>query len=212
MRYRFAVLGPKVRVPWRLRASHGVAALRTIEGSVDAGLIGDTVVVTPADRTNWSVTLTSNGKVFEYRVFEPRIDWRLDFFSWSDSAAAMRTRLPLPEGPPTPGPSVRSQSKLDLMWYRPPKPFSFLPNNHWGIDARGVVELPPGTYSLRTISDDAVRVWIDGVLAIDNWTPHESQVDYAPISSGTHNLRVEYRQVDGWVELRLEIAVVRPLS
>ena len=65
--------------------------------------------------------------------------------------------------------------------------------------------LPAGTYSVRTISDDAVCVWIDGALAIDAWTPHESQVDYAPITTGEHKLRVEYRQVDGWVELRLDI-------
>jgi hypothetical protein len=48
-------------------------------------------------------------------------------------------------------------------------------------------------------------VWVDEKLVIDNWTPHESQVDYAPIQSGTHKLRVEYRQVDGWVELRFDI-------
>jgi nitrous oxidase accessory protein NosD len=205
VRYRFVALGPKLRVPWRLRASHGVAALRTTAGSAGAGLIGDTVVVTPSDQTDWMVRLTSHGMLFGYEVFEPKIDWRLDFFSWSDSAAAGQTPLILPEGAPTPGPSVRSPSRLDLMWYRPPQPFSFLPHDHWGIEARGVVDLVPGTYSVRTISDDAVRVWVDGVLAIDNWTPHESQVDYAPLPAGKHDLRVAYRQVDGWVELRADI-------
>ncbi|OYW03117.1 MAG: hypothetical protein B7X11_03455, partial [Acidobacteria bacterium 37-65-4] len=56
----------------------------------------------------------------------------------------------------------------------------------------------------RTISDDAVRVWVDGKLAIDDWAPHESVVDHAPLAGGRHRLRVEYYQVDGWVELRLD--------
>ena len=91
------------------------------------------------------------------------------------------------------------------MWYRPPAAYAFLPQSHWSLKATGTVTLEPGTYSLRTISDDAVRVWIDGALAIDDWTPHESQVDYAPLSAGTHELRVEYRQLDGWVELRVDV-------
>jgi parallel beta-helix repeat protein len=193
VRYRFAALGPKLRVPWRLRASHGVAALRTIEGSAGAGLIGDTVVVTPSDRSDWSLTLTSNGKRFEYEVFEPKIDW------------AVRFSVDSPAAPEAPGPPARGQPRLDLMWYRPPPRFSFLPQRNWSLQASGTVTLPPGSYSLRTISDDAVRVWIDGVLAIDDWTPHESRVDYAPIATGRHDLRVEYRQVDGWVELRVDI-------
>jgi hypothetical protein len=48
-------------------------------------------------------------------------------------------------------------------------------------------------------------VWIDDKLAIDNWKPHESVVDRAAIRPGKHRLRVEYYQVDGWVELRVEI-------
>jgi hypothetical protein len=30
-------------------------------------------------------------------------------------------------------------------------------------------------------------------------------VDHAPLAGGKHRLRVEYYQVDGWVELRLDI-------
>jgi alpha-L-fucosidase len=71
------------------------------------------------------------------------------------------------------------------------------------------VELPAGRYRLQTISDDAVRVWVDGRLAIDAWEPHESRVDEVRISGGRHELVVEYFQVDGWVELSLDIQPVR---
>jgi parallel beta-helix repeat protein len=181
-----AVLGPAGS--WRVVARRGISNL-----SKTAGRIGDTLVVTPAPDSmgDWDVTLESNGSRFSYGRFEPPIEWDLKFL---DSA-----------GVASPAATPRGTPRLDLMWYRPPRAFANLPQSHWSLEATGTVNLPPGTYSLRTISDDAVRVWVDGALVIDAWTPHESQVDYAPLAAGRHELRVEYLQVDGWVELRLDI-------
>ena len=46
---------------------------------------------------------------------------------------------------------------------------------------------------------------LDGRLVIDNWDLHGTEVDYASLGGGTHELRVQYFQVDGWAELRLDI-------
>ena len=192
-RYRLAVLGPRPE-RWRLLVSRGVTQI-----APTTGFVGDTILVTPESRGDWSVTLVSGGRRFGYTRFQPRIDWAVGFFTWTDSTNFFKQRLgdSLADVPPTP--------RLDYEWYRPPRGFRGLPQSKWSLRATGSVTLPGGTYSLRTISDDAVRVWVDSVLVIDNWTPHESEVDYAPLSPGTHNLRVEYRQVDGWVELRVDI-------
>jgi parallel beta-helix repeat protein len=181
-----ATLGPAGT--WRVVSKRGVAGL-----SKESGRIGDTIAVTPEASSigDWELVLQSRGQRFSYGRFEPPIEWDVRFL---DSA-----------GVASPAATPRGTPRLDLMWYRPPRTFSFLPRSHWSLEATGTVTLPPGKYSIRTISDDAVRVWIDGTLAIDAWTPHESQVDYAPLAAGRHELRVEYRQVDGWVELRLDI-------
>ena len=183
---RLVTLGPAGR--WRLVSLRGVATL-----SRAVGRIGDTIGVVPRrDSTgDWEIMLESGGTRFSYARFEPRIDWSVRF---SDSS-----------GVTSPAATPRGLPRLDFMWYRPPAAYKDLPQRHWSLEATGTVVLPPGTYSLRTISDNAVRVWIDGTLAIDAWTAHESQVDYAPLTAGKHDLRVEYRQVDGWVELRLDI-------
>jgi hypothetical protein len=81
-----------------------------------------------------------------------------------------------------------------------------LPNDHIALVAEGVVDLSRGNFVLRTISDDGVRVWVDGKLLIDRWDIHESLVDEAPITGGRHKLRVEYFERTGWAELRVEIA------
>jgi alpha-L-fucosidase len=50
-----------------------------------------------------------------------------------------------------------------------------------------------------------VRVWVDGKQVIDHWTAHESAIDHAAITSGHHRLKVEYYELTGFAELRLEI-------
>lgn len=174
---RLRTLGPFG--PWRVVDTRGIAAVSSRSGN-----IGDTLSVTPANNSldDWEITLESKGQRFSYGRFEPAIAWTV--------------RL---------GDSTLTWPRLDLMWYRPPKRLGYIPQASWSLEARGSVNLPAGEYSIRTISDDAIRVWVDSVLVIDNWTPHESVVDYAPLAAGKHDLRVEYRQVDGWVELRLDI-------
>jgi parallel beta-helix repeat protein len=176
---RLAILGPVGK--WRMVSQRGIASV-----SKESGRIGDSIVVTPRPDSmgDWAITLESKDKRFSYERFEPRVAWLVTF----DAGAVSR-----------------DQSRLDFMWYRPPPAYAFLPQSNWSLRATGAVDLPPGEYSIRTISDDAVRVWVDTTLVIDNWAPHESQVDYAPLAPGQHELRVEYRQVDGWVELRLDI-------
>jgi hypothetical protein len=38
------------------------------------------------------------------------------------------------------------------------------------------------TYTFSTTSDDGVRLWVDGVLLVDEWTRHSRQVDSGTIA------------------------------
>ncbi len=203
---RLAVLGPEGR--WRVVERRGLAAL-----SANSGAIGDTILVTPVPGpgADWRLELESGGVRFGYGRFEPATLWRVRAVAWSDSTDP-RTRpeafaLHLPSGPAILDTTL---PRLDLMWYRPGLG---LPEERWALTASTPIELPRGgPYTLRTISDDAVRVWVDGRLVIDRWTPGESRVDHAEIAPGRHDLRVAYFQVDGWVELRVEVVRGSPRS
>ena len=98
---------------------------------------------------------------------------------------------------------TRQVPRLDYLWYRPT--IAGVPQQRFAVVATGTVTLGAGSYTLRTISDDGVRVWVDGRLAIDAWSPHESRVDGVALGVGRHELRVEYYQLTGWTELRLDI-------
>ena len=196
---RLMVLGSAAR--WGVAASHGVSRV-----SARLGRTGDTIVVTPKPDSlgDWGLTLeVRNRGRFSYEHFEPAIDWNARFFVWTDSTDP-RTKpdafQALLGGSAT---LTRHEPRLDYEWYRPT--ISGLPLEHWALEAQGTVTLGPGDFTIRTISDDAVRVWVDGKLAIDDWTPHESVVDHAPLTEGPHTLKVQYFQLDGWTELRLDI-------
>jgi parallel beta-helix repeat protein len=211
---RLRTLGPSGA--WKVTTRQGIASL-----SPTSGRIGDTIVVTPArDSTgDWRLGLEYRGGVtvspsgmtlpagrprpFSYGRFEPVLDWTVRFWAWSDSTdlrrdsfafATVRAGKPLLD---------RRLGRLDFQWYRPQ--LQGLPLERWALEAHASVTLPAGSYQLRTISDDGLRLWVDGKLVIDRWTVHESAVDVAPLAAGQHDLQVQYFQADGWTELRVEI-------
>jgi mannan endo-1,4-beta-mannosidase len=98
---------------------------------------------------------------------------------------------------------ARQVPRLDFMWFRPTIPE--LPQARFAVEAEGRVALPPGEYTLRSLSDDGIRIWVDGRLVIDNWDLHGTEVDYASLTGGSHDIRVRYFQIEGWAELRLDI-------
>ena len=212
---RLAVLGPEGR--WRMTGRRGLASV-----SATSGQTGDTLVVTPTEGAegDWRVELEYTGAAtvsprgvpsgagvpvpFAFERFEPVGRWGARIFTWPDSAgdpqvapAAFQAML---EGAPALNMTLL---RLDWQWYRPQ--VEGIPQERWAAVATADVTVPEGTYSLRMISDDGARLWVDGELAIDQWAPHGSEVAYAPIAPGGHTLRVEYYQLGGWVELRVDV-------
>lgn len=51
-----------------------------------------------------------------------------------------------------------------------------------------------GTYHFKATYDDGMRVWVDGVLLIDDWSsgPARTNMKRHTMSSGEHDIRVEY--------------------
>jgi hypothetical protein len=182
--------------------------------------MGDTIRVTPHPDSvgNWQLVLqytgvgtttsrgiSAAGSVpvrFSYGRYEPRVAWQVKAWAWPDSLDPRREgnwqRL-------TSAPRLfdRTWPRLDIMWYRPT--IAELPQARFAFEATGSVSLPAGDHTLRTISDDGIRVWVDGKLVIDNWDLHGSEIDYAPLTGGSHEIRVQYFQIEGWAELRLDV-------
>lgn len=104
---------------------------------------------------------------------------------------------------------VRYDPAIDFDWGHN-KPDDGLPVDHFSVRWTATMYLEGGRYQFRTYSDDGVRLWVDGNLLIDQWRNQPATLNIAEIdlSSGEHNLRVEYYENIGiaiamvwWVRL-----------
>jgi hypothetical protein len=66
--------------------------------------------------------------------------------------------------------------------------------DNFSVRWTGKVEaVETGNYTFQTISSDGVRLWINGVLVVNNWTNHAAQSDNSPVITLTGNQRYTVR-------------------
>ncbi|MEU8954809.1 alpha-L-fucosidase [Streptomyces sp. NPDC048518] len=102
---------------------------------------------------------------------------------------------------------TRTDATLNHAWKYTGSPDAAIPADRFSVRWTGsVVPRRSETYTLTTVSDDMARVWIDGKLVIDSWTPHEPKIDKAQVkltAGKRHAVRVEYAEQTGEAHLRL---------
>jgi hypothetical protein len=210
---KLRVLGPPGN--WKVASVRGAA----IEPS--AGRVPGVITVTPAagNLVDWDVQLTYTGAAvvgprgqtaaagapyaFGYSRFFVPAEWRVRYFTFDESSrpdsspdAFSRVLAAAP---------AKTETRQQLDYMSGGAIAEGLPRDRVALVAEAEVDLPPGPYTLRTISDDGIRVWMDGERIVDRWTPHESAVDAVPVTGGRRRFKVEYYEVGGFAELRFEI-------
>jgi nitrous oxidase accessory protein NosD len=210
---RLRVLGPAGE--WK------VASVRGATLSPQSGSTGAEITVTPGSASvlDYAIALEYRGAEvtsprgaktpagqpyrFEFSRFFAPVVWRVRFFEYTDAAdpvkqpaafARLLAGAPLKEV---------TTDRLDYISGRSLE--EGVARDRFALAAEGTAELPPGDYVLTLISDDAARVWMDGKILIDAWTPHESEVHTAPVPGGRHTFKVEYYEIGGFAELRFDI-------
>ncbi|HPF12735.1 MAG TPA: right-handed parallel beta-helix repeat-containing protein [Planctomycetota bacterium] len=80
--------------------------------------------------------------------------------------------------------------------------------DHFGVLAETDWVLPAGQWRLETLSDDGIRVYVDGALLIDRWTHHGTtpdQADWDQEQDGSVRVRIECFELTGAARLRCEL-------
>ncbi len=93
---------------------------------------------------------------------------------------------------------TRIDSHVDRIWINDAPVQELLPDNY-SVRWTGWLKAPvPGDYTMAVISDDGVRLWIDGRLVIDDWNGHLPTRNEAPLrlDEMPHELRLEYHEVN----------------
>lgn len=204
------VLGPPGG--WRLVSVRGGRVSRTV------GRVPGEVVLTPAgagvdvdlrleyvggEVTSPRGAVTPPGAPvrFGYRLFEPAGNWSVRAWTFTpdsdpiDAPDAFARVLRAPPAKSERAPRLEYLGSRALM--------TGLPNDRVAMRAERDVTLPPGSHEMVVISDDGVRVWVDGRLVLDRWDVHGSVVDRVPLTGGRHRIRLDYFEMTGWAELHV---------
>jgi len=210
---KLRVLGPAGE--WKVASVRG-ATVEPQSGRVPAVV---TVTPAPARLVDLDVQLTYTGAAvvgprgqavragapytFGYARFFVPIDWNVRYFAFDE--AGRPDRAPGGLAGVSGGTPAKTERRDRLDYMSGGAIADGLPRDRVALVAEGDVDLPPGQYVVRTISDDGVRVWMDEERIIDRWTPHESAIDTAPITGGKRRFKVEYYELGGFAELRFDI-------
>ena len=207
------VLGPQGE--WKVLSARGATL------SPSSGFVYREVVVTPTSTSpvDFTVTVEYRGAevvsprgertpagtpyTFSYSRFFAPIDWTIKFFEYGDATDPVKQPAgfaTLLAGTPA---KVVTATRFDYISGRALE--AGVSRDRFAISAQGTTTLPGGDYILQVISDDGVRVWMDGAMMLDDWTPHESKVSRVAIAGGTHRFKVEYYDATGFAELRFDI-------
>jgi hypothetical protein len=87
-------------------------------------------------------------------------------------------------------------------------PGSGVTSNNFSARWSGRVLAPAtGTYRFQAVSDDGIRLWVNGVQLINNWTAHSSTTDTSGninlVAGVRYSITVEYYERTGNAEARL---------
>ncbi len=148
-----------------------------------------------------------------------RTEWRLRVFPWStdplqDLAAwrregegpraleAVLSRLALPFGYGGPSQQRALGHEVEA---------AGLAGDHFGVFASTRIPLPAGRWRVRTLSDDGIRVFVDGRQVLERWDIHgptEDRVEFETRRRHEVEIRVEYFENDGYAVLDLTLEPV----
>jgi parallel beta-helix repeat protein len=153
---------------------------------------------------------------FSFKKFFQPINWQVSWFKLDTTSFN-----PLKTGSLFP-PNVRVRrikseaiDKLDYAWWGGLKDDEGIQNTRFITSAEGQADFAKGEYELSVTWDDAVRVYIDGRLVIDEWNPSQYTFDESPNKKirlplgGHHFFKVEHLELGGFATLSLKLRPVR---
>ena len=218
---KFDLLGPKGK--WKVKKMKGVKNLSMTNGdvpgsvlaeaekgermdiSIDLEYAGEAVVTASGDKI-------SKGKpyTFSYRKFFQPVRWMVLSYAL-DTAVFNPIKSDGLFAPGVRAQPVKSEadSVLDFVWWNGLKTNQGNFTQFMTI-AEGSANFLKGDYEMSTTWDDAVRVYVDHKLVIDEWNPAVHQFDESPNKrivlhlDGNHRFRVEHLNLGGLGVLSLK--------
>jgi len=222
---KFDLIGPKGK--WKIKNVRGVKNISAVEGRFPASITAEKI---KAERTDVFIEIEYTGNAitspfgenipagkpyyFSFKKFFQPIDWQVLFYSLDTAShnpikTGMLFSLYEKKAPF----KTEQINKLDYAWWDGIKAGD-VQHKQFITVADGVSNIPKGMYELSVTWDDAVKVYIDDKLVIDEWNPSLYKFDESPNKriklslGGNHHFRVEHIELGGFATLNLKIRPV----
>lgn len=219
---RFDILGPKGS--WEIKSIRGLEKLSATKGSIPASI---TAVRQTNERTDILLELEYRGAAvtnnmgepikagkpysFQFKKFFQPIDWEILYYSMDTANHnPIRTGMLFSMTERKAPVLTQRKDRLDEAWWGGIRAEgSSYPQFFTVADGSG--DFQPGNYELSVTWDDAVRVYVDGKLVLDEWNPSKYSFDESPrrklqlALGGKHSFRVEHLELGGFACLALKI-------
>ncbi|MEI7984216.1 MAG: right-handed parallel beta-helix repeat-containing protein [Armatimonadota bacterium] len=214
---KYSIFGPAGS--WSLKTAEG------LEINVNKGQVPGSIIIKPKlGSSEQKLVLEYKGKAFvdykgnfikadqafplSIRRFDLPIDWRVKFFAFDEKTEDPRTQFAAYTAKSASAGPEFQKTKLDYSGYG--KYEKGVPNNYFGTMADGSFTIAPGEYVIELTADDGVRAWLDGKIIVDAWKYQGPTLYTAKVRlGGTHKLKVNHFQLNGYSALQLRIKPVK---
>ncbi len=223
---QFDLLGPKGK--WKIKRFRGVQNISAVKGEFPAVIFAKKL---KGERTDSFIELEYTGAAvttpfgetvaankpyaFSFSKFFQPLDWEVLFYALDTSRHNPVTTGMLFSPTEKKAPFKKEKvNKLDYAWWGGIKESG----NHYPqfiTVATTRANIPPGNYELSVTWDDAVRIYMDDKLILDEWSPSRYKFDESPNRriplsiSGKHWFRVEHLELGGFATLNLKLRPAR---
>lgn len=217
----FAILGPAGK--WEVRSFVGVEGLSANSGTLPATI---TARKHKGERTDIRIELEYTGQAvtdpfgqmiaagrpcrFQFSKFFQPIDWQVKWYQYDSMTNPVRNPGMLEKLAGQEPVKEEKVNKLDYAWWGGIRAGDRQYPQFITV-ANGQVFVPEGNYELSVTWDDAVRLYLDGKIILDEWEPSKYSFDESPNRrlvvhlSGNHIFKVEHVELNGFATLAVKL-------
>lgn len=217
---RFEIIGPAGS--WKIVQQRGVKEISSLAGTIPAGISairtnepGQDIFI-ELEYTGEAIVTPLGKKIskgalyrFNYRNALLPVNWQVKWYGFSPGNDPLKNPAIIPELEQQPPLQTESITGLDYAWWNgvggEKKQERFL------TVAVSDIDLPAGSYVLGVSWEDAVRIYIDDKLLLDEWKPAQHLYDESPHRdlplqlAGHHHIRVEQANQEGFATLIIKL-------